>query len=116
MKMFRHLLTGAGLVALVAGLVVAGRSAQAQAPAAGTARSAVVAPAPRPTAPPVSVTNRAAPRTLAANSNLNPYAAQRRVYTVPSQGVASGAPRRLHYGHFPARREVFTLKPWIPLD
>jgi hypothetical protein len=97
MRKLSRSIMGASLLALTVGLPAG--MAQAQAPASGTAPSV----APRTTNPPAST------RRYASN---NP---QRRVYTVPSQGTPSTR-RRLHYGYFPARREVPLYKPWLRPD
>jgi hypothetical protein len=106
MRMVFRSILGASVIALTVGLVLATRTAQAQAPAPGPVPSV----APPVTSPPASVTNPSLPPRGYVYSNP-----RRRVYTVPSQGTASTR-RRLHYGYFPARREVPLYKPWLKPD
>lgn len=111
-----RMMTGACLIALTLGLILAAQPASAQAPAPATG----VAPAPAPanvvvarlTNPPAGAAAMVAP---ARFTTPNPARSQARVYTVPSQGSSSTRPR-LHYGYWPARREVFVAKPWLKPD
>ena len=84
-----RLMTGACLIALTVGLILAARPASAQAPAPATAVAPAPAAAnavvPRLTNPPASAAVVAPPRVATPNA-VRPQA---RVYTVPSQGASS---------------------------
>jgi hypothetical protein len=105
MNRFFRSVVGAGLLAPTVLLVLAAQSAPAQTPPPRPAPPV----APRLTNPPATAPNPARPAGFAVN---NP---QSRVYTVPSQG-SSSLRRRLHYGYFPARRDIDVYKPWLKPD
>jgi hypothetical protein len=102
------------LIALSVGLVLAARQVQAQTPAPTPVPAPAVAQ-PVPTNPIARSVTAQPARVAAPNVNVFPMRSRTRVYTVPAQGTPNGQ-RRLHYGYWPARRELPLFKPWLNPD
>jgi hypothetical protein len=94
-------------LAIVLGLAESRAQAQGAGPAPPSATAPVIVPTPRTAIVP------AASSTMTHSTYASP--AKPRVYLLPRMGT-SRTPHRLHYGYWPARREVFLAKPWLRPD
>jgi hypothetical protein len=94
-------------LAIVPGLAESRAQAQGAGSAPPSATAPVIVPTPRTAMIP------AASSTMTRSAYASP--ARPRVYVVPPTAT-SQTRHRLHYGYWPARREVFLAKPWLRPD